>query len=162
MTAIDIVLIVAASLLFLVGVIGCIVPGLPGTPLAWGGLLVSYFCSATQISVRTLVITALVCLAAELINFFVPSFFTKKAGGSKTGAWGATIGVFVGLITASPIGILLAPFAGALIGELMYDNSNFQRALKAACFSFLGFITGTGLRIIVCACFIFIFVKSFF
>ena len=162
MTALDIGLIAVASLLLLIAVIGCIIPGLPGTPLGWLGMLTVYFCPASNLTVRTLIISAAVCVAAELINFFVPSFFTKKAGGSKTGSWGATIGVFLGILTANPVGILLGPFAGALIGELMYDNSNFKRALKAACFSFLGFITGTGLRIIVCAFFIFICIKSFF
>ena len=162
MTAVDIVLIVVASLLLLVGLIGCIIPGLPGTPLAWGGLLCAYFCRASHISLTTVIVCAVVCLAAEIINNFVPSVFTKKAGGSKLGSWGATIGVFAGLLTGNPIGILLGPFVGALIGELMHDNSNFKKALKAACFSFLGFITGTGLRLIVSAIFVVIFVKSFF
>ena len=163
MTALDIVFIVIASLLLLVGTIGCIIPGLPGTPLCWAGLVLGSFSKQSSLSWwPALIITAAVTVCVEILNNLVPGFFTKKAGGSKVGSWGATIGVFVGLFTGSPLGILAGPFVGALIGELIHDNSNFKKALKAAVSSFLGFLTGTGMRLIVSAIFVVIFVRSFF
>lgn len=163
MTAVDILFIALAALFLLVGIIGCIIPGLPGTPLCWAGLLVGFFAHQSSISWwPVLIITAIVTVIIEILNNFVPGVFTKKAGGSKVGAWGATIGVFVGIFTGSPLGILLGPFLGALIGELVRDNSHFGRALKAALYSFLGFLTGTGMRLVTSAIFAVIFIRSFF
>ena len=162
MTALDIGLIVLASLLLLVGLIGCIIPGIPGTPLCWAGLFTAHFISISSVSWIMLAVTGLVTVIVEVVNNFVPSFFTNKAGGSKAGAIGSTIGVFVGLFTGNPLGILLGPFIGALIGELIHDHSDMGRALSSAGWAFLGFITGSGLRLITSAVFTILFVKSFF
>ena len=162
MASADILFIVLGAVCLLIGFIGCAVPGIPGTPLCWGGLLLGSFASKSSLTVTTLVITAVVVVAVEIINDFVPSIFTKKVGGSKAGARGATIGVFAGLLTGQWWGILAGPFLGAFIGELIHDNSNTKRALKSAGVSFLGFLTGTGLKLICAAALIIIFIHSFF
>jgi uncharacterized protein YqgC (DUF456 family) len=74
---------------------------------------------------------------------------TKRFGGSKYGVWGTNIGLIVGLFIP-PFGFILGPFIGALIGELIYDSNNFNRALKAAIGSFIGFLASTFLKIAVC------------
>jgi len=162
MAGIDILLIVLASLCLLIGFIGCAIPGIPGTPLCWVGLLLGSFVSKSSLSWTLLIITAIVVVAVEIINDFVPSIFTNKVGGSKAGARGATIGVFVGLLTGQWWGILAGPFLGAFVGEIIHDNANIKKALKSAVVSFLGFLTGTGLKLICAAVFIVLFVKSFF
>ncbi len=158
----DIALIVAAALLFIVGIIGCVIPGIPGTPLCWGGLLVGHFVSRTSLPWPVLIGTALVCVAVEIVNNLVPSYFTRKSGGSKAGSTGAIVGVFVGMFTGQILLILLGPFIGALVGELFHDYSDFKKAFRSACYSFLGFLTGTGLRLIVAAIFVVVFIRSFF
>ncbi len=161
MTVIEFLLILLSAALLLVGMIGCIIPGLPGTPLCWAALLVGFFNSKCSISIYVLVITAIVCIAVEIVNNIVPSIFTKKSGGSKAGSRGATIGVFAGVLTGQILLILAGPFIGAFIGELIHDSADKKKALKSACYSFLGFITGTGLRIITSAVFIVLFIRSF-
>ena len=161
MTVFDIVLIIVTILCLIIGIIGCIVPGLPGTPLCWGGLLASSFVSTNSLTWVVLVITAVVAVATELITSFVPAYFTKQAKGSKAGQWGSTIGVFIGLLSGQWWGILLGPFLGAFVGELIHDNSDTKRAFKSAGISFLGFLTGIGLKLIVSAIFILICVHSY-
>lgn len=162
MTGLDIGMIALSSVLMLVGLIGCVIPGVPGTPLCWFGLLAASFAPKSTLGWVVLVVTAVVTVIVEIVNNFVPSFFTNKAGGSKAGAIGSTVGVFVGLFTGNPLGILLGPFLGALVGELIHDHSDMGRALSSAGWAFLGFITGSGLRLIVSAIFTVIMVKSFF
>ncbi|MCR5763881.1 MAG: DUF456 domain-containing protein [Treponema sp.] len=151
MTVINIALIIAAILLFIIGIIGCIIPGLPGTPLCWAGMLVSSFVSFSSLSWTYIIICAAGCIAVEIINNLVPSYFTKKSGGTKAGSWGSTIGVFAGMLTGQIILIFLGPFIGAFIGEMIHDSTDIKKAFHSACYSFLGFITGTGLRLVAAA-----------
>src|SRR5690606_32697222 len=71
----------------------------------------------------------------------VPVATTKKMGGSKYGIWGLILGLIVGIVF-SPFGfvsIIIAPFLGALIGELIYDRENHKRAFRAALGSVIGY-----------------------
>lgn len=162
MTALDIAMIVTGSLCLIIGLIGCIIPGLPGTPLCWGALLASFFAPLSSTGWPVLVITGVITVAVEIINDFVPSFFTKHAGGSKAGSIGSIVGVFAGVITGQIWAIFLGPFIGAFIGEIIHDHTDKDRALKSALWAFLGFITGSGLKLITGAVFLILFIKSFF
>ena len=71
---------------------------------------------------------------------------TKKFGGSKAGERGAMAGVLGGF-RFGPIGIIVGPFVGAVLGELIFDNSDKQRALRSGFGSFLSFFVGTGIKL---------------
>ena len=158
----DIILIVIACILTLVGLVGCLVHGIPGTPLAWIGLLLVSFTSKSSLTWVTLVVTALVTVAVEVLNNFIPSLLTKKSGGSRAGSIGSTVGVFAGLFTGQIPCIVLGPFFGALVGELIHDHKDFNRAVRSAWYSFLGFLTGSGMRLIVSGVLAAIMIKSLF
>ncbi|MCR5319354.1 MAG: DUF456 domain-containing protein [Treponema sp.] len=160
-TAVDILLIVLTFLLVFLGIVGCIIPGLAGTPLCWGGMLASYFVESCNLSLATLIVCAVITVLVEVVNNFVPSFFTVKAGGSKAGSLGAIVGTFAGLFFGGFIGILAGPFVGAFIGELIHDRSDVKRAIKSAAFAFLGFVTGTGLRLIVACAFVIVLIHAY-
>jgi len=155
----DLGLVILGGIMLAVGFIGTVVPVLPGSPFAWGGLFVSYFSSYTKISIVTLVITGIFAVLVCITDNIFPIFFTKKWGGSKAGSWGAAIGLFIGFF-AGIWGILFGPFAGSLIGEMIHDTSDIKRAFKAACGSFMGFICGVGCKMIVCGAFIWIYIFS--
>ena len=155
LSGVDIFLFVAAGLLFFVGILGCIVPGLPGTPLCWGGLLCASFTSVCSLSWPLLIICAVITAFVEIVNNVVPAIFTRKAGGSKEAAWGSVIGTFVGLLGLG-VGVFLGEFLGAFIGELIHNDRDVKHALTVACWSFLGFITGVGLRLLTAFAFIFV------
>jgi len=153
MADMDILLFVVAGLLFFVGIVGCIAPGLPGTPLCWGGLLCASFTQACTISWPVLIVCAVLSAIVEIVNNIVPAIFTRKAGGSKEAAWGSIIGTFVGLLGLG-VGVFLGEFLGAFIGELVHDDKDVKHALTVAFWSFLGFITGVGLRLLLAFAFI--------
>lgn len=148
-----------AGLLLFAGLIGTVLPALPGPPIAWAGLLAAHFSAYSKIELWILIVTGIAAAFVTLMDNIFPSIMTKKAGGSKA----ATTGCAVGLIAAlflGPVFILIAPFIGAYIGEMINDSSDSKRALKAAFGAFKGFLLGTGIKIISVIIFIWIFVWS--
>ena len=160
-TGISIILCIVAGVLLLVGFIGTFVPVLPGAPLAWAGLLAAYFSQYNEISLLCLIITAVIAVIVSIADNFLPVTMTKKFGGSKYATTGATIGLIIGFFTG-PWGIILGPFFGALVGEFINKKGSNEGVLKAALGAFMGFLLGTGLKMITVLGFIWIFVISFF
>ena len=97
---------------------------------------------------KTLVIWGIITVLVSAIDYIVPMYFTKITGGSKYAERGAMAGLILGIIF-TPVGMILGSFLGALLSEWYYTRQGFPQALKAAIGSFLGFITGTGLKTIV-------------
>ena len=153
----NVVLIIAAILLVLIGLVGSIVPGIAGPPFSFLGLLVLSFVKGIEYSTGFLVVMGVVAAIVFALDYVVPAWGTKKLGGTQAGVRGSTIGLILGLLVTFmfPIGfitVLLGPFIGAYIGEKQAgtDDSN---ALKAAFGSFVGFLVGTGLKVIfACVC----------
>ncbi|HOD88164.1 MAG TPA: DUF456 domain-containing protein [Bacteroidales bacterium] len=163
----DIFLVIIGFICILIGIIGCIVPVLPGPPLSYVGLLLLQFSKYGNFTTATMIILALAVIIITILDYVVPSWGTKKAGGTKWGVRGSAIGLIIGLFFA-PAGIFIGPFVGAFLGEILYrqyqnkkSKDNFSKSLKAAFGSFLGLIFGIALKIAI-SCFIaFLFVKEF-
>lgn len=156
----DILLTVFGFLFVCLGLIGSILPILPGPPLSWIGLLLLYLTDAIPNDWLFLTITLSIALIVFALDYIIPAIGTKKFGGSKAGMIGTSIGLIVGIIAPIPFGIIIGPFVGALIGELT-NNADSTTALKAAFGSFLGFITGTFLKFIVAVIYLGLFIKIF-
>lgn len=148
----DILISILAILAGIIGIAGSILPGLPGTPVSWIGLLILYIWGPEEMPLKTLIIWGIVVAIVSVIDYIVPMWFTKVTGGSKYAERGALVGLIAGIIL-TPIGMILGSFLGAFLFELYYTRQGALQALKAAIGSFLGFITGTGLKTIV-ACII--------
>ena len=144
----DIALSLLALLFTVVGIIGCIVPALPGVILSYAGLLCSWFTSYTTIGTSALWIWLAITIVVSVIDYYLPAWMTRRFGGSRSGAIGATVGVFAGFFLFPPFGIVLGPFFGAVIGELLHDKSDPAKALLIGLGSFLSFIVGTGLKVV--------------
>ena len=140
-------IIVLAILAGIVGTAGSILPGLPGTPVSWVGLLLLYLWGPVDMPLRTLIVWGIVVAVVSVVDYIVPMYFTKLTGGSKYAERGALVGLVAGIIL-TPIGMILGSFLGAFLFELYYARKGSAQALKAAVGSFLGFITGTGLKTI--------------
>ena len=144
----DIVLLVLAFFMMLIGLIGCIVPGLPGTPIAYIGLWIAQATEKIHFSWQFLLIWGIVVVIISVLDYVVPAWGTKHYGGTKWGVWGSTIGVFVGLFFGA-MGVILGPLVGAVIGELI-SGKQLNDALKAGWGSFVGILFGTILKLIAC------------
>ena len=158
--ALSIVLTVLAAILLILGFLGTFVPVLPGAPLAWVGILLCFFSSINEISIVCLVITGVVAVAVSIFDNFLPVLMTNKIGGSKAATIGSTIGLIIGLFLG-PAGIILGPFLGALAGELIHSKGEFLTSIKTAWGAFLGFLLGTGIKMIAVGFFIWIYIRSF-
>ena len=139
--------IIFGFILILTGLIGSFLPVIPGPPISYGGLLLLHFFGGHPFSNTILISYAGLSVLLLFLDYYLPIFTTKKFGGSKAGQWGATIGVLVGLF-AGPWGIILGPLVGAYIGELFMGRSN-QDAWQSAKGAFLGFLLGTGLKMML-------------
>ncbi len=144
----DILLIVLGLILILAGIVGCIVPGLPGPLTAWFGLVVTMWAKVIPDDWSFIGVSFLVVIIITVLDYVIPAVGTKKFGGSKYGTYGAIIGVIVGLFAPIPGGIIVGAFAGAFIGEYI-RNSDVSQALKAAFGAFIGFLVSTGMQLIV-------------
>jgi uncharacterized protein YqgC (DUF456 family) len=154
----DILLIILGLILILVGIIGCVVPGLPGPFSAWLGLLVTMLAKSVPDDWSLLGITFLATLIISILDYFIPAIGTKKFGGSKYGVYGAIIGLLVGIFAPIPGGILIGPFVGAFVGEYL-KNNDVSKSLKAAFGAFIGFLASTGMQLILSLVFAFLYGK---
>jgi uncharacterized protein YqgC (DUF456 family) len=143
----DYIWVALGIILILVGLVGCIVPVLPGPPLSFLGLLFLQFSRFGDFSATFLLVMAFVALAVTVLDYVVPVWGTKKTGGSKAGIWGATLGMLVGIIFFPPVGIILGPLVGAIIGEAV-RGASLKQSFRAGMGSLLGFMLGTGLKLI--------------
>lgn len=144
----DIALLILAFFMMLIGLIGCIVPGLPGTPIAYVGLWIAQATEKIHFSWQFLLIWGIVVVIISVLDYVVPAWGTKHYGGTKWGVWGSTIGVFVGLFFGA-MGVIFGPLVGAVIGELI-SGKQLNDALKAGWGSFVGILFGTILKLIAC------------
>src|SRR5690606_31692101 len=129
---------------------GSFLPVLPGTPLSWIGLLLLYLTKAVPDDWVFLGITLAIAVLVFVLDYIIPALGAKKFGGSKWGMIGTTVGLLVALFfpVLGFFGIIIWPFVGALVGELI-NKADQKTALKAAFGSFLGFLTGTFLKFLV-------------
>lgn len=140
-------LIILAFTCIIIGIIGSVLPVLPGVPLSYGGILILHFTDKVQFTTEFLIFWAVIVIVVQLLDYYVPIWGTKKFGGSKRGIWGCAIGMVVGLFFG-PWGIVLGPFVGAIAGELSGGKQT-QEAIKAGFGSFMGFFLGIVSKLIV-------------
>ena len=144
----EIALLILAGICMLVGIVGCIVPGLPGVPVAYVGLWIAQATERVDFSWQMLLVWGIVTIVATVLDYVVPAWGTKRYGGTKYGVWGSTIGVFVGLFFGA-VGVIAGPLVGAILGELL-GGKEVMEALKAGWGSFIGLLCGTVLKLICC------------
>lgn len=144
------VLIVLAIILCITGIIGSVVPGLPGPPLSWVGVLLAYLShklGGADMSMTSVLIWLGVTVVVSVLDYTIPARFTKLAGGTKAGSTGATIGMILGMFL-TPIGMIPCSLLGAFLAEWLQENKSIGGALKSAVGTFIGFMLGSGLKII--------------
>ena len=157
----DILLLILGFLFMLIGILGSFLPALPGPPVSWVGLFLLYLTKAIPNDWVVLGITLVIAIIVFALDYIIPAVGTKKFGGTKSGMIGTLIGLLIALIF--PIfgifGIIIWPFVGALVGELI-NKADSKTALKAAFGSFIGFLTGTFLKFVVTMVYLGIFLMK--
>jgi uncharacterized protein len=154
----DYIFIIIGILLMILGIIGCLVPVLPGPPLSFLGLISLHLSRFGHFSNHTLITFGLIVVIVTVLDYFVPVWGTKRFGGSKYGTRGATVGLVIGLFLG-PLGIILGPLIGAFVGEMIFKD-DLGYAFKAGFGSLLGFLTSIGLKLAASLVMTFYFVRE--
>jgi uncharacterized protein YqgC (DUF456 family) len=157
----DYILIGVGIVMMISGILGGVLPVLPGPPLSYIGLLLLHFTEHYQFSERFLIIWAVVTVLVYALDYVIPIWGTRRYGGSKRGVWGSIIGLIVGLFFFPPFGIIIGPFAGAVLGELSSGKDS-GYALRSGFGSFVGFLAGTLLKLITSGLMTWYFFKELF
>ncbi len=143
---IDVLLWVLVLVLVLVGILGLLLPALPGPPVLFAALLLgAWIDDFAYVGWGTLALLGGLAAVTYLVDFAAGMLGTSRFGASPRAAWGALIGALVG-IAFGPAGILLGPFIGAAIGELSARRSLHQ-AGRAGIGATVGLIVGAAAKI---------------
>lgn len=142
----DYIIVILAIVSGCIGIAGALIPALPGPPLSFVGLLLLLQCDNNEIGTVPIVTAGVMAAVITILDYVAPVWLTKKKGGTKYGMWGAAIGMVAGIF-AGPLGIVLCPFIGAFIGELMAKSPT-DKALKTAFISFAAFMLTTGIKFV--------------
>lgn len=137
--------------LLAIGLIGVLLPLLPGTIVSYIGLLsiiYAQYLVSGLVDRSSVIIWWVITILLQISDYIIPSITTKKYGGSSWWTWWSVIGMIVGIFVIPPRGLIFGPIVGAYIGEYLY-TSDHKTASRSAWGSFIGFITGTGLKIII-------------
>ncbi|MDR0472530.1 MAG: DUF456 domain-containing protein [Treponema sp.] len=188
----SIILVIFAIILLLTGLLGAILPVLPGPPISFIGLLLLQWSGRGGFSPAFLWLAGIITIAVTVMDYILPALLTKRFGGSRMAVIGSTLGLIAGVIFFPPIGLIIGSFLGALIGELINNNIKEKRsnnndadnggssssetsayngpaagnanvkAVMVALGAFLAFIAGTGAKLVICSLMIYYAVKALF
>jgi len=138
----EIIGLIIAIIFFVIAYAGLVYPIIPSAVfMIVGFLLYGLFASFADMSYLFWIIQILFIIllfGADMLGNLVG---VKKFGGSKAGMWGSTIGLLFGPFVIPVAGILLGPFIGAIIAELLVSRSGFKQAFKTGIGSLIGFLT---------------------
>lgn len=152
--------IIIASILLFAGLVGTVLPFIPGVPVAWIGLFIySYETGFEYISLWVMLVFLGLAVIAELLDFIAPLLGARKYQASKYGIIGAGLGLVVGILGLGPIGIIAGPIVGAFLGELISGKKSGQ-AFSSAFGAVVGFIAGALVKIIIILIMAGVFISS--
>ena len=155
----DIFLLILSFAIMIVGIIGSVIPVLPGPLSSWIGLFLFSMISDVQVNTTLLVTTFIIALIVFILDYILPIYTSKKFGASKYGIIGASIGTIIGLFIP-PFGIIIGAIIGAFSGELLL-NKNFKKSFIAGVGVFLGLIVSGLSKALISTVYLVLYIKLF-
>ena len=148
-------------MLVVVGLAGIVLPAIPGTVLIFAGLwLFAWADGFTRVGVATIVVLGIVAAATYFVDVAMMAAGMKRLGTSRRAMAGAAIGTVAGFFFGLP-GLVIGPFAGAVIGELT-AHGDLSRAGRAGVAAWIGFAIGTAVKVGLAFVMIGIFAAAWF
>jgi uncharacterized protein YqgC (DUF456 family) len=137
-----------------------VLPALPGVPLVFAGMLLAAWADHfAHVGVFTLVVLGVLMLIALAVDFVAGVLGAKRVGASRYAVIGAALGTIAGIFFGLP-GLLLGPFVGALLGELVAGGT-LRKATGVGVGAWIGFLVGTAAKLGVCFAMLGIFAFAF-
>jgi hypothetical protein len=143
-----------------VGLAGTLLPGLPGAPLVFGGLVLAAWADGFQnVGASTLLVLAVLTVLAFLMDFIAAGMGAKRAGASRKALIGAAIGTLMGLFFGL-VGIFIGPFIGAAVGEYL-SRRDLLQAGQVGVWTWIGFVFGTLVKLVLAFTMVGIFIIAY-
>ena len=152
-------LVLVAFILF-IGLIGCIIPIIPGPPISFLGLLLLNFYTSYNFSENTIWILAFIVIIITFLDYWIQVYGVKRFGGGKKAINGTIIGLIIGIFFFPPLGVIIGPLIGALAGAIIEEKNDARRVVIIAFGALAGFVSGTLLKLSFSIYIIFIFFKK--
>lgn len=135
--------------LFIAGLAGSALPFLPGPPLSWAGLLLyGIYTDFAQVSLNWIIAFGVITAIILLIDAFAPVLGAKGYKASRFSILLSIIGMILGPFVLGPFGIVIGPFVGSFVGEMIVHR-NQEKAFRVAWGSLVGFFAGTFLKMVI-------------
>jgi uncharacterized protein YqgC (DUF456 family) len=156
-----VVLWMLAVALVVIGLVGIVVPAMPGTVVIFAGLLLGAWADGfMRVGVATIAVIGVLGAASYAIDFVAAALGVKRQGASRQAMAGAGLGTFLGLLFGLP-GLIVGPFVGAVAGELL-ANRDWKRASRTGLAAWIGFVIGMIAKVAVAFLMIGIFLAALF
>lgn len=153
-------LIVLGVIFIIIGIIGCVIPGIAGPPFSFLALIcLSIVKKWEPFSAKLLIVLGILTIVVQALDYLLPAVGAKKFGATKYGFWGAIIGMMLGIIFVPPLGIIIGAFLGAIFGEIIAGKEA-SMALRAGWGVFVGVMVGMILKLILAGVMTFYFIKA--
>jgi uncharacterized protein YqgC (DUF456 family) len=144
----DIALYALAALLIVGGLVGAVLPSLPGIPMIFGGIwLVAAVDDYQHLGLWWLLIIGALGTVGVIVDFIASTLGAKRVGASRLALWGASLGTLIGMFFGIP-GLLFGPFLGALAGELA-SGTSVLRSAHVGIGTWLGLLFGTLIKLVL-------------
>ena len=153
-------LVVLGIIFILIGLIGCVIPGIAGPPFSFLALVCLSIAKKWEpFSIRLLIVLGILTVVIQALDYLLPAFGAKKFGATKYGFWGAIFGMVLGILFVPPLGIIIGAFLGAILGEVIAGKEA-PKALRAGWGVFVGMMVGMILKLIIAGIMTFYFIKA--
>ncbi len=142
---------IVTGLLLLIGLLGSLIPSLPGLPIIFAGILVfALVTDFNPVGLQFVIVTGAVTALMQVFDYLAGMWGVKKLGGTGWGVGGSLIGSIVGFVFFGAfVGMFLGAFIGAFLGELLGAGQNLSSSFKIGMGSIIGLLAGTLIRIVV-------------
>ena len=150
---------IASVALIVAGVVGTVLPALPGTLFVLAGIVLGAWIDDFQrVGVGVVIAVSVLAVLAWVLDYVAALLGAKRAGASRQAVIGAALGTVAGVFTGF-IGLLFMPLAGAALGEYL-ARSDHRRAVSVGVATWLGIIVGLVAKVVLAFMMIGIFVAA--
>ncbi len=162
MDAYHITILIVSLLIMLSGLVGIVLPIIPSTPLIWMGVFVYAACDRFEsIGWSLLLIFAILTIISLALDYLGGVIGAKKYGATRWGLIGSVIGGIAGFFMGGIIGLIFGPFFGAVLFELIFGK-DLKGAFKSGVGTFVGFLGGVIVKLVISVVIIGIFIIKVF
>jgi len=155
---IETILIILGLLISVSGLIGCIIPAIPGPPLTFLSLIILELAIDSAFTLEFFILWFVITIAVTLLDYILPIMGAKVYKASSFGIWGSIFGMISGILFFPPFGMILGLFAGAVIGEIIAGKEEWQ-AIQVGTATFLASVLMIFIKLAVSGVMTFYFIK---